>query len=86
MKVYIRLSIITILAATLLGCYGNKEYAISEGQAAANRDYTAKLQQQDRDRDHVERMRRADGVARATRNVKGGVTYSPTTTTVVVPR
>lgn len=84
---YIKVSVVTILLSTLWGCTANsKHYAMSETQAKANRDYTARLQQEDRDRDHIERMRRADAISHATRNVKGGVIYSPTTTTVIVPR
>ena len=84
---YSRITISIALASTLLGCTANsKHYNLSNEQAQANRDNTTRLQQADRDRDHVERMRRADAISRATRNVKGGVTYSPSRTTILVPR
>jgi len=80
----------TTLLSTLVGCSANNDYALSDAQAKANRDYTARLQQEDRDRDNIERMRRADAFARATRHTKGGLSYSPTststTTTVIVPK
>ncbi len=84
---YAKVTITIALFSTLWGCTANSnQFNLSNEQAKANRDYTAKLQQEDRDRDHIERMRRADAVSHATRNVKGGVTYSPTTTNILVPR
>jgi len=73
-----------VLLSILWGCSPTKEVAISDEQAKINRDYTAKLQQEDRDRDHIERMRRADAYRHATQNFKTGVIYVPTT--VVTPR
>jgi len=84
---YAKVTISIALVGTLLGCTANsKQFHLSNEQAQANRDNTTRLQQADRDRDHIERMRRADAISRATRNVKGGVTYSPSRTTILVPR
>jgi uncharacterized protein YcfL len=74
-----------VLLSTLWGCSPTKEVAISDEQAKINRDYTANLQQEDRDRDHIERMRRADAYHHATRNFKTNVIVVPATT-VVTPR
>ena len=63
-----------ILSSLLLGCASNPPApALSEAELQAQRDYTANLQQQDRNRDHAERMRRAKAIARAHKN--GGVYY-----------
>jgi len=90
MAVTIKAALAITFLSTLVGCSANNDFALSEAQASANRDYTARLQQQDRDRDNIERMRRADAFARATRHTKGGLSYSPTststTTTVIVPK
>lgn len=84
----IKVSIVAALLSTIVGCSTNDNFELSEEHAQANRENTARMQQKDRDRDHIERMRRADAFARATRNTKGGLSYSPTTTTttVVVPK
>ena len=74
-----------ILLSSLLGCTPTKEVTISDEQAKINRDFTAKLQQEDRDRDHIERMRRADAYYHATRNYKTNVIVVPATTRVIVP-
>jgi len=85
MKNIIKVSLMTALLSTLWGCTANtKTYNLSDAQAASLRQSTEQLEQQDRDTRQVERMRRADAIRHATGNVKGGVTYSPTT--VVVPR
>jgi len=86
----IKVTVAITLLSTLVGCSANNNFALDEAQASALRNNTARLQQQDRDRDHIERMRRADAIARATRHTKGGITYSPTSTstrtTVIVPK
>jgi len=74
-----------VLLSTLWGCTPTKEVAISDEQAKINRDYTASLQQEDRDRDHIERMRRAEAYRHATQNFKTNVIVVPATT-VVTPR
>lgn len=90
MAVSIKNALAISILGTLVGCSTNNDFALSEAQASANRNYTERLQQHDRDRDNVERTRRADAFARATRHTKGGLSYSPTstsnTTTVIVPK
>ena len=62
-----------MLLGILWGCTNNPPApALSESQLEAQRDYTAKLQQQDRNKDHTERMRRAEAHKKA-----GGYYYSP---------
>ena len=53
-----------MLSTLIVGCTSNPAApALSEAQLETQRAYTAKLQQKDRDRDHVERKRRGkDGV------------------------
>ncbi|HIQ14704.1 MAG TPA: hypothetical protein EYH38_03910 [Leucothrix sp.] len=86
----IKVTVAITLLSTLVGCSANNNFALDEAQASALRNNTARLQQQDRNRDHIERMRRADAIARATRHTKGDITYSPTSTstrtTVIVPK
>ncbi len=90
MAVSLQATLAITCLSTLVGCSANNDFALSEAQASANRDYTERLQQHDRDRDNIERNRRADAIARATRHTKGGLSYSPTstktTTTVIVPK
>ena len=87
MKNHIKIGVTFILLSTLWGCTANtKSYALSGAEGVAISARTERLEQKDRDTRHVERMRKADAYARATRDVKGGVTYSPNTTTIVVPR
>ena len=65
-----------MLATLLLGCTSSPPApALSKAQLEAQRAYTTNLQQKDRDRDHAERMRRADEIARANKN--GGFYYYP---------
>jgi len=78
-----KITIVVSLLGLLVACSSNKEdYALSDTEAKANRNYTNQQQQKDRDRDHIERMRRADAINRANRNIKG----NRVNTTVIVPR
>lgn len=87
MTYYIKMGLALVFISSLWGCTANsKNYAMSGAEGEAISARTDRLEQKDRDIRHVERMRRADAYSRATRNVKGGVTYSPTTTTILVPR
>ena len=87
MKKSIKFSAVLVLMSTLWGCTANSNnYALSAADAEALRVQTERLEQRDRNINQQERMRKAEAISHATRNVEGGVTYSPTTTTVVVPR
>lgn len=67
-----------IVLGMLSACTANsKTYSLSDKQAQSNRTYTTQLQQKDRDIDHLERLRRAEAIARATRNAKGSVIIIP---------
>ena len=62
-----------MLSGILIGCASNPPApALSEAQLKAQRDYTANLQQQDRNSDHKERMRRAEAYKKG-----GAYYYSP---------
>ncbi|MCK5895561.1 MAG: hypothetical protein KAG20_02085 [Cocleimonas sp.] len=64
------------LSSILLGCTSVPPApSLSHAQLEAQREHTTKLQQKDRDRDHIDRMRKADAMARANKN--GGIYYHP---------
>lgn len=87
MKKYIKISVALALVSTLWGCTANSNsYALSGAEGEAISARTERLEQKDRDIRQVERLRKADAYSRATRDIKGGVTYSPNTTTILVPR
>ncbi|MCK5917822.1 MAG: hypothetical protein KAG34_05325 [Cocleimonas sp.] len=76
MTYHIKVIVPLALSSILLGCASNPPAPVlSDAQLEVHRDYTTKLQQKDRDIDHIERMRRADAMARANKN--GGVYYHP---------
>jgi len=84
---YIKVVVALTLASTLWGCTANsKSYALNGAEGEAISARTERLEQKDRDIRQVERLRKADAYSRATRDIKGGVTYSPNTTTILVPR
>ena len=73
MSYHTRIIFPLMLLGILGGCGSNPPApALSEAQLEAQRNYTAKLQQQDRNSDHTERMRRAEADKKA-----GGYYYSP---------
>lgn len=55
-----------------------------KAQVRANRAYTAQLQQEDRDRNHIERMRRAEAAELATRNMPDSVSITNNTSNTLV--
>lgn len=59
-----------LLSSFLWGCASTPPASnLSEAELQAKRDYTARLQQEDRDLDHAERLRRAEAYK------KGGSGY-----------
>jgi hypothetical protein len=77
-----KILVLSLLSGSLLlGCTNNPPAPnLSAAQLKAQRDYTNKLQQQDRDRDHLQRMRRATAISRANKNGGGwygGGYYNP---------
>lgn len=73
MPYYTRVIFPLMLSSMLWGCSSNPPApALSEAQLQEQRDYTANLQQQDRNKDHAERMRKAEAYKKA-----GGYYYSP---------
>jgi outer membrane PBP1 activator LpoA protein len=68
---------LVVLSSILLGCGSTPPApSLSEAELEAQREYTTKLQQKDRDRNHIDRMRKADAMAHANKN-GAAYYYSP---------